>query len=141
MRRITEDQETVNEELQSSNEELLSSSEELQSLNEELETGKEELQSTNEELLVVNQEVMNLNEEINKALEYAESIIATIHEPLLVLDKDLRIRQANRSFFDLFALNATETEGKYIFELGNGDWSFPELRSMLEKILPEKKQF
>ncbi len=98
MRSITEDQEAVNEELQSANEELLSGSEELQSLNEELETSKEEIQSTNEELTTMNQELFDRNEQLNLSRLYAESIVATIREPLIVLDKDMRIKTANRAY-------------------------------------------
>jgi PAS domain S-box-containing protein len=139
MRSITEDQEAVNEELQSANEELLSGSEELQSLNEELETGKEELQSTNEELTVVNQEMLSLNEQVTESRNYAETIIATLREPLLVLDKNLRIKTANKSFFRAFQVTEHETEGKLIYQLGNEQWNIPELRSLLENLLPNNQ--
>lgn len=138
MRSITEYQEAANEELQSANEELLSGSEELQSLNEELETSKEELQSTNEELTVVNQEMINLNEQVSAARDYAEAIIINIREPLLVLDKNLRIITVNSSFYKTFQVNETETEGSLIYDLGNKQWNIPALRTLLEKILPEK---
>ncbi len=141
MRSITEDQEAANEELQSANEELLSGSEELQSLNEELETSKEELQSTNEELTVINQEMISLNEQIAAARNYAESIVANIREPLLVLDKNLRIKTANKSFYTAFRVDERETEGALIYDLGNKQWDIPELRTLLEKILPEKTVF
>lgn len=141
MRSITEDQEAANEELQSANEELLSGSEELKSLNEELETSKEELQSTNEELTVVNQEMISLNEQVEAARNYAESIVANIREPLLVLDKNLRIRTANKSFYNIFRVDEKETEGVLIYNLGNKQWDIPELRTLLEKILPEKSIF
>jgi two-component system CheB/CheR fusion protein len=141
MRSITEDQEAANEELQSANEELLSGSEELQSLNEELETSKEELQSTNEELTVVNQEMISLNEQISEARNYAESIVANIREPMLVLDKSLRVKTANKSFYNIFKVNEQDTEGVLIYDLGNKQWNIPELRRLLEKILPEKSIF
>jgi len=138
MRSITEDQEAVNEELQSANEELLSGSEELQSLNEELETSKEELQSTNEELSVVNQEIIGLNEQLTEARNYSEAIVATVREPLLVLDLNLRIKSANRSFYKTFQANKLETEGALIYDIGNHQWNVPALRMLLEDILPEQ---
>lgn len=141
MRAITEDQEAANEELQSANEELLSSSEELQSLNEELETNKEELQSTNEELIVVNHEMNSLNEQITEARDYAEAIVATIREPLLVLDKNLKIKSANSSYYQSFKVNQEETEGNFIFDVYNKQWDIPALRTLLENILPEKTSF
>lgn len=140
MRSITEDQEASNEELQSANEELLSGSEELQSLNEELETSKEELQSTNEELTVLNHELVNLNEQVTDARNYSESIVATLYQPLLVLDKHLRVKTANKAFYKTFNVNEQETESVLIYDLGNRQWNIPELRVLLEEILPQKKQ-
>ncbi len=141
MRSITEDQEAAIEELQSANEELLSSSEELQTLNEELETGKEELQSTNEELTVVNQELISTNEELIKARNYVENIISTIRQPLLVLDKGLRIIKANNTFYKTFEANEQETLGKLIYDLGDHQWNIPALKKLLEEILPLKTSF
>lgn len=141
MRTVTEDQETVNEELQSANEELLSSSEELQSLNEELETSKEELQSTNEELTIVNQELIALNIQVTEARNYAETIIATLREPLLVLNKNLRIVTANESFYRVFQVTENDTEGKLIYQVGERQLDIPELIGMLENVLREKKNF
>ncbi len=138
MRSITEDQEAVNEELQSANEELLSGSEELQSLNEEMETSKEELQSTNEELLVTNQEMTSLNVQATTARDYAEAIISNIREPLLVLDASLRIKTANQTFYKTFRVYEPEIEGVLIYELSHKQWDIPELRTLLEKLLPEK---
>lgn len=135
MRSITEDQEAVNEELQSANEELLSGSEELQSLNEELETSKEEIQSTNEELTTLNQELFDRNDQLNVARLYTESIVATIREPLIILDKDMRVRTANRSYYTKFMTSDEETEGRSFYELGNGQWNIPALRLILENSL------
>jgi two-component system CheB/CheR fusion protein len=138
MRSITEDQEASNEELQSANEELLSGSEELQSLNEELETSKEEIQTSNEELIVVNQELYDRNEQLNLSRLYAESIVSTIREPIIILHKNLQVRSANLAFYNKFQTTEAETEGKLLFELGNHQWNIPALRKLLEEILPEK---
>lgn len=141
MRGITEDQEAANEELQSANEELLSGSEELQSLNEEMETSKEELQSTNEVLTVVNQEMLGLNEQVTEARDYAEAIISTLNEPLLVLDKNLRIKSANTSFYKTFQVNEKDTVGKLLFDLGNKQWNIPDLQHRLQIILKDGENF
>ena len=138
MRGITEDQEASNEELQSANEELLSGSEELQSLNEELETSKEEIQTSNEELIIVNQELYERNEQLNLLRLYAESIVKTIREPILILNQNMRVISANASFYKYFKVSAEETEGKVLFELGNNQWDIPALRVLLEKMLPKK---
>ena len=138
MRAITEEQEVANEELQSANEELLSGSEELQSLNEELETSKEELQSTNEELTVLNHELTGLNQQVTAARNYAESIVATTSQPLVILDRNLRVKSANRSFYSTFLMNERETENALIYELENRQWDIPGLRKLLEEVLPQK---
>lgn len=140
MRSITEDQEAVNEELQSANEELLSGSEELQSLNEELETSKEEIQSTNEELTTLNHELFDRNEQLNLSRIYAESIVATIREPFIILDKNLRVKTANRPYYDKFKTTEEDTEGKLFYEIGTGQWDIPGLHTLLETVLSEEKK-
>jgi two-component system CheB/CheR fusion protein len=132
---ITEEQETANEELQSANEELLSGSEELQSLNEELETSKEEIQSTNEELMTLNRELFDRNEQLNILRLFSESIVATIHEPLIVLDKDMKVRTANPAWYRKFGSREEDTEGRLFFSLGKRRWDIPPLHSMLDEIL------
>ena len=64
-------------------------------------------------------------------------IVETIREGLLVLESDLTIRFANRSFCDKFSVAPEHTAGRQLYELGNGQWDIPELRSLLETILPE----
>lgn len=140
MRGISEEQEAANEELQSSNEELLSGSEELQSLNEELETSKEELQSTNEELITVNRELYERNEQLNQSRKFANATISILHEPLLVLDKNFRVKSANKSFYKTFKLTEEETLGKILFELQNNGWEIPGLYKELVKIQHEKEK-
>jgi len=137
---ISEEHEAYNEELQSVNEELLSGSEELQSLNEELETSKEELQSTNEELLQINQELLNKQQEINVSKNYTEAIVATLREPIVVLDTDLRIKNINRAFSKKYNIAKDEATGKLIYEIQNHLFDNVPMRAMLEKVLPEKTQ-
>jgi PAS domain S-box-containing protein len=73
--------------------------------------------------------------------EFAENIINTVREPLLLLDKELRVVKASRSFYDFFKVNSNETIGKLIYDLGNQQWNIPKLRELLETILPEKTTF
>src|SRR5205807_9352458 len=120
MHSMIEEFEAANEELHSANEESLSSNEELQSLNEELETSKEEIQASNEELLVVNAELQQRNMQLQEARDFADAIVETIREPLLVLDADLRVQRANRAFYQCFQVEPAETEHRRIFELGDG---------------------
>ena len=139
MRSVTEDMEATNEELQSANEELQSSNEEMQSLNEEMETSKEELQSTNEELTIVNQELMDKQEQLNAARLYSEAIVTTIREPLVVLDRSLRIKTANASFYKKFNIAEEEIEDKLFYEIQSSQWDDHLMRSMLDNILSKKE--
>ena len=72
--------------------------------------------------------------------DYAEAIIAAV-PPLLVLDQKLRVQTANESFCDCFKISASETVNRLVYELGNGQWNIPELRSLLQEVLPRKKAF
>jgi len=75
------------------------------------------------------------------ALNYAENIIDTVREPLLVLDADLMVISASRSFYQVFKVKPEDTEKKYIYDLGNRQWDIPKLRELLEKILPKVTSF
>jgi two-component system CheB/CheR fusion protein len=77
----------------------------------------------------------------DEAREYAESIINTVREPLIILDQDLRVVTAGRSFYDVFKVNPEETMGRLIYDLGNKQWDIPKLRELLETILPKKTTF
>ena len=81
-----------------------------------------------------------LNQELN-ALEYAEGIINTVREPLIVLDQDLRVVTASRSFYEFFKVNPNQTKGQLVYDLGNRQWNIPRLRELLEDILPQKTTF
>ncbi|MES9943371.1 MAG: chemotaxis protein CheB [Candidatus Thiodiazotropha sp.] len=96
MQSIVEEQEGTNEELRSANQEIQSTNEELQSINEELETAKEELQSTNEELATVNEELENRNEELSRINDDLSNLMVNVNLPILMLDRELRIRQFTR---------------------------------------------
>jgi PAS domain S-box-containing protein len=73
--------------------------------------------------------------------ELSESIINTVREPLIILDRDLKVITASRSFYDIFKVKREETEGQLIYNLGNRQWDIPKLRELLEDILPQKTIF
>jgi PAS domain S-box-containing protein len=73
---------------------------------------------------------------VEDARAFAEEIVATVHEPLVVLDANLRVRTANPTFYRTFAVDRAGTEGRSLFELGNGQWDIPRLRQFLEQMLP-----
>lgn len=80
-------------------------------------------------------------EELRQSRDYAESIVETLHESLLVLDSAFRILAANRTFYRTFQVAPKETVGRLLFELGKHQWDIPELRKLLEEILPRDTHF
>src|SRR6202046_3200166 len=72
---------------------------------------------------------------------YAQNIVDTVREPLLILDATLRVRSANRAFYQTFQVTPPETEGRLIYKLGNGQWDIPDLRTLLEDIVPMSSVF
>ena len=70
-----------------------------------------------------------------------EGIVETIREPLLVLDRDLRVVTASRSFYEFFKVKPEETVGQFIYDLGDKQWDISKLRELLEKILPQQTAF
>lgn len=69
------------------------------------------------------------------------NLMGAIREPLVVLDSDLKVVKANRSFYQTFDVKPDDTEGILIYDLGNGQWNIPRLRELLENILPENSAF
>ena len=72
---------------------------------------------------------------------FAQNIVDTVREPLLILDAELRVRSANRAFYQAFQVSPIETEDHLIYELGNGQWDIPALRTLLEDIVPQSSVF
>lgn len=75
------------------------------------------------------------------ALHYIKTFSDTAREPLLILTQDLNVVEANKSFYKNFQVTEEETKNRLVYDLGNGQWNIPELRTLLEHILPEKKVF
>ena len=92
-------------------------------------------------MITVNQELFDRNEQLNQARLYAETIVTTIHEPLLILNQDFRITSANKSFYKDFSLTEEESIGKILFDLQNKGWDIPEFHSQLAKIKTTKEEF
>jgi PAS domain S-box-containing protein len=78
---------------------------------------------------------------ITSAREFAESIVTTVREPMLVLNADLHVRSANRSFYETFRVDSIETEGRFVYDLGDGQWNIPALKTLLEEIIPQNSTF
>ncbi|MGE5295156.1 MAG: PAS domain S-box protein, partial [Solirubrobacterales bacterium] len=76
-----------------------------------------------------------------EARRFAESITDTVQEALLVLNRDLQVISANQTFYRVFQVPPEETRGRYVYEIGSGQWDIPELRTLLEDILPHNTSF
>jgi two-component system CheB/CheR fusion protein len=115
-----EELETTNEELQSTNEELETTNEEIQSTNEELETMNEELQSTNEELETINDELQERTDSLNEMNAFLESILGSLRNAVIVLDRDLRVQAWNEPASDLWGLRAEDVQGEHFLTIDIG---------------------
>src|SRR5437016_6648427 len=85
--------------------------------------------------------LMNRQPLVEDIQNYALNIVDTVREPLLILDTSLRVRSANRAFYQTFHVSPGETEGRLIYELGNGQWDIPDLRTLLEDITTKRPVF
>jgi PAS domain S-box-containing protein len=86
------------------------------------------------------EELKTVKRESQLAREYAEAIVEAV-SPLLVLDQNLRVRTANASFCKTFRISSRQAVNRRVYELGNGQWNIPELRTLLEEVLPQKNSF
>ncbi len=77
---------------------------------------------------------------VNDAKVYAEAIVATVRQPLLVLDADLRVLSANSAFYALFRVLQKDTVGSLLYNLGNEQWDIPALRTLLEEVLSKSHE-
>jgi len=80
-------------------------------------------------------------DEAREARDFAEAIVETVREPLLILDAEFQVLRANSSFYETFLVTHAETEGRSFFELGNGQWDIPRLRLLIGDILLRGSRF
>jgi two-component system CheB/CheR fusion protein len=76
-----------------------------------------------------------------RGLDFAEAIVETVREPLVILKQNLQVIKANKAFYETFQAVPGETEERLIYDLGNGQWNIPKLREMLENVLPAHATF
>ncbi len=130
----------ANKELVFQNKEKEKRSAELVIANKELAFQNIEKAKRAAEMVIANKELA-FQAKLEQTLSYAQGILGTMREPLLVLDKDLRIKTANDAFYTMFSITEKDTEGALIYELKNRRWDTSQLREALEKILPQKSSF
>jgi len=114
---------------------------EMEALRTRLDAMERRLQEADEILQAQIAERRRAEETFDKAQKYTEGIVETIREPLIVLTPDLKVISANRSFYETFRVAPEETEGKFIFDIGNHQWDIPALRELLEEIIPQNTHF
>jgi signal transduction histidine kinase/CheY-like chemotaxis protein len=78
---------------------------------------------------------------VDQIESYAQDVVDTVREPLLILDRELRVHSANRAFYQTFLVSPEETEHQLVYELGNGQWDIPDLRTLLEDVVPMSSVF
>ena len=110
------------------------SDEKLQSINEALKSTWGERQVTQEELIRAHREVLASFEQLMAEKEYVEAIVESMREPLLVLGADMYVQRANKGYCRFFVTAPHETEGRYFYDLGDGQWNIPRLQTMLEAV-------
>jgi len=86
-------------------------------------------------------DTINIKHLWEKSWTYIKTVVDVVREPILILDKDLRIMTANESFYRTFQVEPGDTENKIVYALGNGQWDIPTLRKLLEDILPKNTFF
>jgi two-component system CheB/CheR fusion protein len=79
--------------------------------------------------------------EVNTARHFAEGVVQTAPWPLLIMDRQLRVLQANPAFYQTYQTPPEETEQQFFYALGDGQWNDPELRRLLDDIIPNDSQF
>lgn len=86
----------------------------------------------------LNAHYKDMEEKVLEARTYAENIVETVTEPLIIMDGNLKVISANKSFYQGFKVSPKETVGRFIYELGNGQWDIPVLRKLLKEIITKR---
>ena len=85
--------------------------------------------------------LLSISSSLKIARDTGEAIMSTVRDPILLLSSDQKVQRANRAFYDKFAVSPREVEGRCVFDLGDGQWNIPGLRTLLRDILPDRKNF
>jgi signal transduction histidine kinase/ActR/RegA family two-component response regulator len=126
---------------QSAREEVVTNVEEVQRFNEELEAAEEEALAVNGVQRTANEELQTPDFDPKQALDLITSIVEVVREPLIILDNALHVQKANRSFYRTFHQSEKDTEARSVYDLAQGAWDIPALRSLLEKVLLDNRAY
>lgn len=91
--------------------------------------------------MIMNKKPVKADDLWDVAWTYIRTVVDTLREPFLILDENLEVLSANRTFYRVFQTTAAKTERKKIYNLGGGEWDIPKLRILLEDILPKNTYF
>lgn len=130
---------------QHSEAQLKAANQQLDAANQQLRASEEQLKASEQQLIAINKQLQHSEQamkarelEAQSAREFAENILDTTRQPLLVLDSSLKVISVNRHFCLAFQVTEKETVGRLLFNLGNNQWDIPELRKLINNILPKK---
>lgn len=129
----------IHENIKQTEVEQKNDNEELQTINELLKNTTQELESTQEELRCLNYELEETQKQLTETIDFSESIIQTIHEPLLIIDKYFIVKSANEAFYNFFKTTEFESEGHRFFEIGKSKWNILELKEEINKVIQSKE--
>jgi len=93
------------------------------------------------QLVLANKRLQKQNDLLTESYNYSEAIFDNIHEPMLILNKNLQVKSASKSYYKKFLTTKKETEGASLFKLGNNQWDIPKLRELLDAILSKNSRF
>jgi two-component system CheB/CheR fusion protein len=85
--------------------------------------------------------LVSISSSLRMARDTGEAIMSTVRDPILLLASDQKVQRANRAFYEKFAATPREVEGQCVFDLGEGQWNIPGLRTLLHDVLPDRKNF
>ena len=114
---------------------------EMDALRRKIDIAERRLQEADEIVQTQIAERKRAEETFERVQKYAESIVETIREPLIVLTPDLKVISANHSFYGTFQVTPEETEGRFVYSIGDHAWDIPSLRELLEEIIPQSAYF
>jgi len=113
----------------------------MEELRTRLDVTEQRLEEANRLLQAQIAERRRAEETFEKAQQHTKNIVETIREPLIVLTPDLRVISANHSFYEIFQVTPRETEGRFVYSIGDHQWDIPGLRKLLEEIVPQNAHF
>ena len=114
---------------------------EIEELRTRLHATEQRLEEANKSMQAEASDRKRAEETFVRAQKYIEGIVETVREPLLVLTADLKVISANQSFYQIFKVAPEETEGRFIYSIGDHQWNIPGLRKLLEEIIPQNSHF